>query len=117
MNQPTEHLLKQIETLFEEKKYQDIINILTDETLDKANNAILYAYKARSYNGLEAYDNAVFCAKKALNIDPKLAMGYYSLGNIKRDIKQFDEAIENYNKAIELNDNYLEASCACDVST
>ena len=56
-------------------------------------------------------DAAIACYRKAIELDPKLAVAHYNLGIALRAKGQVDEAIAAYKKAIELNPKYAEPHC------
>jgi tetratricopeptide (TPR) repeat protein len=49
------------------------------------------------------YDGAIACFKKAIALDPTLALAHYNLGNARRTKGEVDEAIACYHKAIALD--------------
>ncbi|MDB2476136.1 tetratricopeptide repeat protein, partial [Paracoccaceae bacterium] len=44
--------------------------------------------------------------RKIISINPSQASGYYNLGNVLRDNQKFDEALEAYDKALNLKPDY-----------
>ena len=55
------------------------------------------------------YQLAINAIKTSLKLDKKLFQSYYSLGIIYTDTQDHDKAIENYTKALEINDKSSEA--------
>ena len=55
------------------------------------------------------YDQAISAYNKALEINPRFALAYYSRGLAYARMGQYDQAISNYNKALELNPKYAGA--------
>jgi len=98
-----EQLRKQAEELFNQKKNDDIIKLLSDGILEKYNDAILYAWRARAHDRNKMPDECFTYAQKAIELNPEYWMGYIARGNAWSDKKEYDKAIEDYNKAIELN--------------
>jgi tetratricopeptide (TPR) repeat protein len=45
----------------------------------------------------------------AIQVNPKLAAGYFNRANVHDDRKQYDRAIADYSKAIELNSKWVSA--------
>lgn len=45
--------------------------------------------------------------KKALEIDPTLGEAWQKLGDLYKELQQFDEAIKHYRKALEVDPNYI----------
>jgi len=99
-------LINEAETLFEKKEYKKIIDLLPDETLDKHNNAELYAWRAWAHTRLKESDLAFEYAEKAVVADPDNYLGYHQRGSVWYERGDFDKAIADFDKAIELkNDN------------
>ena len=51
---------------------------------------------------LEKLDKALVASRKAVELKPGDALGYYQLGNVLRNLKHMDEAAAAYGKASEL---------------
>ncbi|RPH30296.1 MAG: tetratricopeptide repeat protein [Bacteroidales bacterium] len=98
-----EELFRKAQNLNAEKKYSEVIEILSEEILEKYNDADLYSEKSQAYYRLERYDLCEENVKKALKIDPNQFNAIYYFANILYHLEKYDEAIENYNKAITLN--------------
>jgi tetratricopeptide (TPR) repeat protein len=82
MADEVEQLIEQVEQLFKDKKYSEIIDLLPDEVLSKYNVAVLYAWKGRAYYSHGNIDLAEEYANKALNIDAKCSVAYLAKGNV-----------------------------------
>jgi tetratricopeptide (TPR) repeat protein len=54
---------------------------------------------------IQYYDQAIVYLKQALKADPLYAPTFFYLGYIFADVGEFDAALTNYNRAIELNSN------------
>ncbi|HNR19912.1 MAG TPA: tetratricopeptide repeat protein [Bacteroidia bacterium] len=96
-------LRKQAAGLYDKEKFKEIIELLTDEVLEKYKDADLYAWRARAHYRL--YDDAdtiMRYAQKAIDADPDYWMGYLARGNAWHDKGEHYKAIADYNKAIEL---------------
>lgn len=104
-----EELIQEIEKLFEAKKYQKIIELLSDDVIDKYIDAEFPAWKARAYERLGDLNKALKYIYTALAINDSSPFCYFVLGNIWKSKKKHTEAIENYNKAIELKPDYAQA--------
>ncbi|HRH48680.1 MAG TPA: tetratricopeptide repeat protein [Panacibacter sp.] len=104
MEQETAQLIQQAEALFSEKKYQEIIALLTDELLNQNNSGALYACRAKAYDRLNNGELATLYADKAIQVDPSFPLLYLIKGNAWHNKKEYEKAIEDYNKAIALDE-------------
>ncbi|MFT3909243.1 MAG: tetratricopeptide repeat protein [Ferruginibacter sp.] len=102
-------LIKKISALFEKEKYQEIIELLKDEILDKYANADLYAWRAWAHNRLFETSDAFKYAEKAIKEDPTNYFGYFQRGSAWNSKNEYNKAIEDYNKVIELRSDYAYA--------
>jgi tetratricopeptide (TPR) repeat protein len=55
---------------------------------------------------LAQYDEALQCFEKAKKLQPALAEPYYQIANVNVTQREFSKALENLNKAIELDSLY-----------
>lgn len=99
-------LLKKVQALNSDKKYDEVIELLPIETLEKYKNADLYAEKAVAFWNTKFYNECESIAQSALEIDKNCAKGYHYLGNIYREKKEYDKAEKYYLKAIEIGPNF-----------
>jgi tetratricopeptide (TPR) repeat protein len=76
--------------------------------LDKENEFI-HNSMASIYRENGEYTSAKIHLKASLDIDGKNPITYYNYGNLLVDIQNFEEATMMYEKAIELNPDFLEA--------
>ena len=75
---------------------------------------IPYFYRAVSYQALEEFDNAMIDYSKALSINDRMTDSYYNKAKIalsRKDIPNPDinKAIEDLNKALELDEKFVDA--------
>ncbi|QKZ14828.1 tetratricopeptide repeat protein [Spirosoma sp. KUDC1026] len=98
-----EQIIHQAKQLFEEKKYQEIINLLNDDCLIQYTNAALYAWRARAHARLNETEAAFSYAQKSIDIDPQLAISYLSRGNAWYGKSEYNKAISDYTEAIRLD--------------
>ena len=89
-------LLKKVQDLNIAKKYDEVIELLPTDILEKHKNADLYAEKAAALGNLERYQECEIIAQKAIEIDKECAKGYNSLGIISRGIHKDDLKAEKY---------------------
>ncbi|UMQ40679.1 tetratricopeptide repeat protein [Chryseobacterium sp. Y16C] len=97
-------LIKEIKKLNKEEKYLQVIDILSDEVLEKYNDSELYAELSEAMfkverDGFETYAN------KSIELIEN-AKAFYYLGNYYEQIKDFERGIYNYKKAISLDSNH-----------
>ena len=69
-----ENLLEHVKHLFHKKEFQMIIELLSDEVLEMESSAELYAWKSRTFSGLNNFEKALFYAEMANYIKPDLAL-------------------------------------------
>ena len=62
-----------------------------------------------TFSNLHFYKKAIFCYKKAIEINPSYAMAYNNRGLSYVDIREYQKAIADFSKAIEINPRYAEA--------
>lgn len=98
-----ERILKKAIALNEDKKYQEVDDLLTSEIFEKYNDAAFYAEKAKALWNLKERNECEKYTKSGYQIDPNDAKINYYLGVLEKDkIKS-----ESYfKKAIELNPNF-----------
>lgn len=63
--------------------------------------------KIRKLSKRDCLEEAKILFQDAKEINDKFAYAYNGLGNYYREIRKWDEAIDNYNKAIELDSNFF----------
>lgn len=98
-------LLQEVKLLNNNKEYDKVIEILTNDTLDYYKNANLYLESAKALGNKEKFDECKIVVQKALEIDYKNAKVYCYLGNIYYNKKKYKEAKEYYEKAIVIESN------------
>ena len=65
--------------------------------------ALFWLHKGGSLSALKRHEEAIFCAKKALAIDPQLAEAWNNLGVALGELERREEAIVCYDKALAIN--------------
>lgn len=105
----TEELIKQAEELNEERKYDDVIRLLSNVLLKQRKNASLYVERARAYNALTNFESLFQDCKKAMSLAPNYYKTYNYLGNYWMYKDEYDKAIKDYDKALKLNPEYAHA--------
>lgn len=74
-----------------------------------AEYAEAYIYRARTYNGLHKYEQALADTSYAIQLNPNHYLAYYARGYAYHGLKEYQRAISNSNKAISLNPLYVDA--------
>ena len=78
--------------------------------IDKApNQAVFHSNYGSLLHSMGEFQLAINAIKTSLKLDKKLFQSYYSLGIIYTDMQDHDKAVENYTKALEINDKSSEA--------
>lgn len=109
MERSAVQLVKKIKTLFEQKKYAKIIDILNDNTLAHHNDAELYALKSRAYSHEKVYDMAFKYADIATKLNPMSALAFLARGDAQDNENQYRNGIKDYETALSLDDSLWEA--------
>ncbi len=103
MEEEIKQFLEKSSSLFDDRKYSEILALLSDEMLKKYNNAILYSWKARAHIGLKEYEIAKKYANTAILINPNSAVCNRIIGYLFFKLKNFDKALVYLNRSIELD--------------
>lgn len=98
-------LLKEVTALNEEKKHDEVNELLTYEILEKLNDVDLYAEKANALWRLEKYSEHEVYTKKGYELDINNPKIINSLGNIYLEKKDYKKAEKFYLKVVELEPN------------
>jgi tetratricopeptide (TPR) repeat protein len=111
----TNDLSKKAEELFKQKKFEDIIALLTDEILEKMMEkekdkiSELYVWRGNAWYNKKNDNKATADYNKAIEINPNYALAFYNRGFAWVIKKEYDKAIEDYHKAIDIDPNYASA--------
>ncbi len=100
---PSETFNEKAKKLFEEKKFQEIIDLLTDENLEKEQNEDLYIWRGNAWYQLKNYNKAILDYNDAIRINKKSETGYYNKGLAQVAIGQFQDAIKTCNEVLKYN--------------
>lgn len=106
---PLDELIKKSQSLNNERKYSEVIDLLTDEVLETHHSADLYAEKAQAFYRLDKRNLCNKYFEKALKIEENHAKANHFKGNIYSDSKEYDKAIIAYSKAIKSDPNYIKS--------
>lgn len=105
----TEELIKQTDELNEAKKYQEVIDLLTDEVLEERQSAELHTERARAHSGLSEQEKQWQDCHKAIVLNPNYFKAYSSRGKYWLGKNEYNRALEDFDQAIQLNPDYATA--------
>ena len=105
MDKSLDELIREVEEFFQEKKDLEILEILSDELLEKHDSAFLYGWKSRVLLRLKKTNESLQFAQNAINKDKQNSIGYFARANVWYYQKEYDKAIDDYNVAINLDRN------------
>ena len=78
--------------------------------IDKApEQAVFHSNYGSLLHSMGEYQLAINAIKASLKLDKKLFQSYYSLGIVYTDMQEHEKAVENYTRALELNNESSEA--------
>lgn len=83
------------------EKYEEVIKSC-DIGLELAEESEFYHYKGKAYGKLGKHEQKVNCIKQAIAINPKVCAYHRNLGAAYYALKDYEKAIEEHNRAIEL---------------
>lgn len=101
-----EELIKKVEELFEAGKFQEIVDLLSDEVLEREKSADLYHYRGRSWQKKYELDLANTDFTKAIELRNDFVEAYNNRGITWAKKTNFDEAISDYTNAITIKQDY-----------
>jgi tetratricopeptide (TPR) repeat protein len=98
--------------------YEKVKTALNMDDLETANDYVERAgkiekdYRYDFFKGLiyvkkQEYELAEICLRSCVSRNPNFSLAHYELGNILRAKKEFEDAIEEYQKAFELDQKFL----------
>ena len=88
---------------FENKNYEKIINNSKTLLKDKPNDLYLNIIIAKSFFKLRDFQTALRILSKLTQLYPNKFEPYYEIGNILRDLKNYDPSIKTYHLAYKIN--------------
>lgn len=98
-----ELLLTKAINLYEEKKYNEAVEIFSNVIKSAPDNATVYYYRAMSFDALNNYDKAIADYNQTIKYAPEMIIAYYSLGVDYDLTNNYQKAKENYQKYVELS--------------
>ena len=96
----TEYRRQEFETAIE--NYKKAIHFSPDYTT-------AYFKLARTYLKMKDYENTRIIIEQNLAVDPQQEQSEKMLGDVYRETDNYEKAIEHYNRAISINENYYKA--------
>ena len=116
-NEQTEQLLKKVNEIegiknkaneiFKQKKYEEAIEeytkILEFDPQNKKFNSLILANRALCYQKLKKNTEALRDSNQSVKLNPYYARGYVKRGNVYMELKMFDDARADFQKAKELD--------------
>lgn len=106
MGKNTNHLREKADELFRQEKFNEIIELLTDNVLKNQSDPGLYVQRGNARYNNNDYNGAIKDYDEAIAIDSGYELAFYNRGLSWFVKKEYDKAIEDYNKAIKLYPNY-----------
>ena len=95
-------LLKKVQELNIGKHYNEVIELLPIEILEKYRNAKFYSEKAKAYWNTKQHELCKLMAEESIKLEKNNIISLQYLGHIYIDLKKYKKAVEQYNKAIEI---------------
>ncbi|UCE43080.1 MAG: sulfatase-like hydrolase/transferase [Candidatus Aminicenantes bacterium] len=95
-------------------QYEDIIEVLSDRWLPQMeHDPEIWNYLGLAYSNTGDFENALHALEQALSIDDKFALAFKNIGNIhlsqfqkSKSKDSLQKAIQNYERAVELEPDY-----------
>ncbi len=101
------NVYQQLKQLQKEHKWQKIVDLLKPLVQTANPRRFELSSLGFAYSQLDRYDEARYCYKKWLELEPNSARPYYCLGYLYYDDQQWHEAIEWFDQALELDAGYI----------
>ena len=101
--------LKNIINLYSAGQLQEALNLIEILHTKYPNQSIIYNINGACYSGLNKFDSAIKCYKKAIEVSPNYSDAYNNLGNALLRIGNLDEAAMFLKKAIIIKPDYIDA--------
>jgi tetratricopeptide (TPR) repeat protein len=92
-----------IDLLFEEKKYQEAIDALTEQLERNPSDADAFLFRGTAYCRLERFEEGLADFEKALKLKPDHTSALKSRAKCLLDLRKYQEAAEAYDRVIRDN--------------
>ena len=93
--------------IFKQKKYEEAIEeytkVLEFDPQNKKFNSLILANRALCYQKLNKYTEALKDSNQSIKLNPFYARGYVKRGNVYMELKMFDDARADFQKAKDLD--------------
>lgn len=116
MSENSEHKKLLDEGIFaiQDGDFEKAIKLITDSIKIKNDWEISYFYRAVAHQSLKNFNDAMLDYTKSVKLNPKMTDAYYNMAKITLEKEKITEneilnAIENLNKALELDENFIDA--------
>ncbi len=115
MKEEINELIIKLKFLSEQQKFDEIIELLTDEVLnsveaeEKNKAAELYTWKGNAWYDKKSYDDAIKDYNKAIEINQDYTLAFYNKAQANIAKKDYEDAIKYLDKVIKLDSKYAEA--------
>ena len=96
----TQDKMHEIIGLFNQGRFQEVLQKAEETAWNSVPNIMLLNLIAAAHSGLKNLDQAIENFNKVLELNPKDAMAYFNIATIFLEKKEFDLAIENYQKCL-----------------
>ena len=100
-------ILAEYRDLYNDSKYDEVIRKFGEQIDVEPNNPLILNIVGATYQKLNKLSLAKEYFTKAAELDPSVAEVFFNLGNIEYSQKSYQDAFDNYNKA--LNNNFVSA--------
>ena len=102
-----ESIKKKANELFKEKKYEEAIQeytkVLEFDPQNKKFNSLILANRALCYQKLNKFTGALRDSNQSVKLNPYYARGYIKRGNVYMELKMYDDARADFQKAKDLD--------------
>jgi len=105
----TDDLIIKAQSLLDDLKYHEVIDLLPDKILNKHNNGELYSCRAWAHYQLNEHEIATKYKDKALKAEPDLLNKLNQKGIDWFNMGENDKAIIEYDKALMVDENFATA--------
>jgi len=99
-----ENILRdKVSELFNQKKFDEIIELLKDELLEKEKDIELYVWRGNTWYNKMDYNKAITDYNRVLDINPEYELAFYNRGIAWVAKGEYVDAIADFDKVIEFN--------------
>ena len=95
--------------LYKQRKFEEIIALLTDEELKIQMDADLYIWRGTTWYNKKCYNEAIANYNQAIEINPKYELAFYDRGLAYIAKGEYTAAIKDCDEVIKFNPNYIDA--------